>query len=152
MTQEELADRMQDVHRELHPDESPDRTRGQMVSDWERAVNEPSPAKLELLAAALMWTVGDLNADEPDRSSGTPDLVAELGDGDETVAATLARIAEKLDAVSNRVDRLLEEAGLELDGSPEDPVASLEADEEAAAQRSGSSGERSAASKRASQS
>lgn len=72
LTQEAVADRMQEIHAERHPDAPADQTRGQMVSDWERAVNEPSPKKLELLAAALDWTVGDLNTDPPELSA-TPD-------------------------------------------------------------------------------
>ena len=42
LTQEEVADRMQDIHRERNPEGPADKTRGQMVSDWERAANEPS--------------------------------------------------------------------------------------------------------------
>lgn len=75
LSQEGLADRMQEVHRERNPDAPPDQTRGQMVSDWERAVNEPSPKKLELLAGALGVTVAQLSVDPPDKTT-TPDPFA----------------------------------------------------------------------------
>jgi transcriptional regulator with XRE-family HTH domain len=97
LTQEQVADRMQDTHRERHPDQEPDRTRGQMVSDWERAVNEPSPPKLELLAAALEWTVADLNTDQPSERNGAPDVIGALEPGEITeVSEALRALHEEL--------------------------------------------------------
>lgn len=85
LTQEQVADLMQDAHKKRNPDAGPDKTRGQMVSDWERAVNEPSPAKLELLADALETTVADLNAgpkaDRARKPATAPDpFVAQQGE------------------------------------------------------------------------
>lgn len=96
LTQEEVADRMQDIHTERSPDEPRDKTRGQMVSDWERSINEPSPAKLELLASALGWTVGDLNGGAAEKEP-TPDLMGTLSPTLE--AADLAELHRKLDQV-----------------------------------------------------
>lgn len=100
LSQEAVADRMQDIHAEHHPDEPRDRTRGQMVSDWERAVNEPSPKKIELLAAALSWTVGDLNSDAVDESTETPDVLGALSSDQ----ARLERIEAKLDRLLDHFD------------------------------------------------
>lgn len=97
LTQEDVAERIQEIHRQRKPDESPDKTRGQMVSDWERAVNEPLPHKLELWAAALDWTVGDLNSDP----------AAETGDLDELVIRE--GVADQLDRIETKLDQLLDQ-------------------------------------------
>lgn len=97
LSQEGLADRMQEVHRERHPDLPPDQTRGQMVSDWERAVNEPSPKKLELLAGALGVTVAELSVDPPDKTM-TPDPFAHRISA-QPILDRLAIIEHKLDAL-----------------------------------------------------
>lgn len=115
LTQEEVADRMQETHRDRHPDGEPDHTRGQMVSDWERAVNEPSAPKLELLAAALEWTVGDLNTDSRETVE-TPDVLGELSEG-----AQLDRIEEKLDVLLKLVrDQAAEDVEADL-SEPAEP-------------------------------
>ena len=77
LTQEEVADRMHDAKRRRDPDGEPDKTTGQMISDYERAVNDPSPPKLELLAEALETTVAELSARPADKGA-TPDLMATL--------------------------------------------------------------------------
>ena len=109
LTQEDVADRMQDIYREKNPEARPDRTRGQMVSDWERAENEPSPRKLELLAEALQTTVAELSVDAPDKSGPTPDPFSQNGSSTEsgTVAALMTRIDELESAADSRHSELM---------------------------------------------
>jgi len=113
LTQEQVADRMQDIHRERHPEADPDRTRGQMVSDWERAVNEPSPAKLELLAAALDWTVAELNADQPKHRPSVDDWA--------TLDGVPRQLAQQLDRIERRLNQIAER--LEVPDLPDDESA-----------------------------
>jgi transcriptional regulator with XRE-family HTH domain len=91
LTQEQVAERMQEAHMARQPDADPDRTRGQMVSDWERAVNDPRGYKLELLAEALGWTVADLEADQPNDDK---DLLGQLSNGE--LPAEVVQAVERL--------------------------------------------------------
>jgi len=107
LTQEEVAERMQDAWAKLYPDQKPDRTRGQMVSDWERAENDPSPAKLELLATALETTVADLSAgpksERRRKPEKAPDPFAQGGEG------TLSEIRDLIDSLTTTVLGLQDE-------------------------------------------
>lgn len=110
MTQEELAERMQEIHIKRRPESLPDKTRGQMVSDWERAVNDPRGYKLELLAEALEWEVADLEADNPRHKNGThPDLMDAL-----SAAPSVSGLAAAVDDLTKQVAALKAElrAGL----------------------------------------
>src|ERR1044072_1064839 len=91
LTQEQVADRMQDAHAARQPEADPDKTRGQMVSDWERAVNDPRGYKLELLAEALEWTVADLEADQPKAGK---DFLAQLPKNGELPAGVGAAVGK----------------------------------------------------------
>ena len=106
LTQEEVADRMQDIHRERNPEGPADKTRGQMVSDWERAANEPSSRKLELLAAALETTVAELSVNPPERSGPTPDPFAASQTGRPEGTADLAAFEQA--AVARHSEVMLE--------------------------------------------
>lgn len=76
LTQEDVAERIQELHAERNPGADRDKTRGQMISDYERGINDPRGARLELWAEALEWTVGDLEADKP--ATDGNDLMDEL--------------------------------------------------------------------------
>lgn len=122
MTQEDVAERMQEIHAERHPDEPPDQTRGQMVSDWERSVNEPRARKLELLAAALDWTVGDLSADDTEESP-TPDVMSELAPPASQILRHVQENSESLAELQSAISVLQDEIrrlGRQLPGQDEE--------------------------------
>lgn len=135
LTQEQVADLMHVAQRELNPDEPDDRTRGQMVSDWERAVNSPSPAKLELLAIALTTTVADLSAGPKDQRDAdkTPSLI-ETMEGD---PSQLDRIEGKLNILLSGLrliptangGTLLDDATAALGPEPPEPPPDEEDEE-----------------------
>lgn len=108
LTQEQIAERMQAAWAEQHPSEDADRTRGQMVSDWERAANAPSPGKLELLASALDTNVADLMAgplDERGKSESgeTPDVIGTLNDDVPDAEQRLAQIEATVMAIADHL-------------------------------------------------
>lgn len=112
LTQEDLADRMIEIHRRRNPDAPPDRTRGQMVSDWERAVNAPTGRKLELLAEALETTVADLTAgpkSERTKPSGTPDLlsVGQSQPSDSDLGSRLDHMESRINELHSKIDEVL---------------------------------------------
>lgn len=131
LTQEEVADRMHDAKRRRDPDGEPDKTTGQMISDYERAVNDPSPPKLELLAEALETTVAELSARPADKGA-TPDLMATLAPD-----AEAGELQEAVDELRARIDEtyeLVRKVRLhQLEGQIEDVA---EAEREAATLRS----------------
>lgn len=109
LTQEEVVDRMHDAKRRLYPDQPPDKTTAQMLSDWERAVNEPTALKLELLAVALETDVPSLSNPPADKSRGTPDPFASSEANGQP--APDAPDSEKLDYLMLQQTRLLAEIG-----------------------------------------
>ena len=113
LTQEQVAERMQEAHSRRAPGQEPDRTRGQMVSDWERAVNDPRGYKLELLAEALETTVAHLETDPPSEESEESPLDAlskKKGEEASTTEVVAAVEALRLEMVATRT-RLLAEIG-----------------------------------------
>lgn len=139
LTQEEVAARMIEVCRERYPDEPEDRTRGQMVSDWERAVNSPSPRKLELLAAALDTTVEDFArgpvSERVPAPEDTPDLLAGFnGDARDRLAATFEALAGHLASIDQRLERIERWVGITLPDDV-DPADLVEREIAAAAQQ-----------------
>jgi transcriptional regulator with XRE-family HTH domain len=102
LTQEDVAERIQALHAERNPDAPRDKTRGQMISDYERGVNDPRGARLELWAAALDWVVGDLEADRPiSPSDDFSDRLREAEPNPELreVLESVARVEKRLAAL-----------------------------------------------------
>lgn len=125
LTQEDIADRIQELHAERNPGAPQDRTRGQTVSDYERGVNDPRGERLEIWAEALGWTVADLEADAPRQKNGG-DLMGSLtgalqeSAGDEaleTLQATLTEGLDRLSAELTEIRQLLASSGRKQKGS-----------------------------------
>lgn len=117
LSQEALADRMQEVHAERFPDREPDQTRGQMVSDWERAVNEPSPRKLELLALALETSVAALSTDAPDKNGSIPDPFGQASPGATSESGAVAGLRAQMMARSTAIRASTSSASSSTSGS-----------------------------------
>lgn len=123
LTQEDVADRIQEIHAERNPGKGLDKTRGQTVSDYERGVNDPRDERLELWAAALGWTVAELESEPPAEEKGG-DLMGSLNGAQaqtelpeqvaDALGALQAKLTEKLDKMNDELAelrQLLESSG-----------------------------------------
>jgi transcriptional regulator with XRE-family HTH domain len=114
LTQEDVAERIQELHAERFPDKASDKTRGQMISDYERGINDPRGERLELWAAALGWMTADLEADSPQKKNGDlMDGLSEAQEGAElpqqvadALDAHRAEVGEKLDALHGELEAM----------------------------------------------